>query len=95
MTVHEGKKREKPHKCTTCTSEFVSKRDLNRHVHIVHEGKKPHKCDTCDKAFTTKQTLTNHMKRSMTIKNIDQNWKSSDSSYDVDCTDFWQFLFFE
>ena len=59
MTVHEGKKREKPHKCTTCASEFVSKGDLNRHVNIVHEGKKPYKCD---KAFTRKHTLTNHMK---------------------------------
>ena len=63
MTFHEGKKLEKPHKCTNCNSEFRSKGDLNRHVNIVHEGKKPHKCDICDKAFTRKNTLTNHMKK--------------------------------
>ena len=32
------KNAKKPHECTTCNSEFVSKGDLNWHIDIVQEG---------------------------------------------------------
>ena len=38
LCVHNG---ERSFKCDICNGGFTSKKDLNRHISSVHEGKRP------------------------------------------------------
>ena len=46
-SVHEGKK---PFRCEVCDYSCTEKRNMIRHISLVHEGKK-NKCDICNKKF--------------------------------------------
>ena len=61
----------KQHKCGTailppichlCGNSFKKKRNLEQHIHTVHEGKKDFKCETCGKDFALMGTLNQHIK---------------------------------
>ena len=40
---------------------FSPRRNLNRHIESVHEGKKSFKCNVCDTAFSEKSNLNGHI----------------------------------
>ena len=61
----------KQHKCGTatsppichlCGSQFKKKRNLDQHIHTVHEGNKDFKCESCGKDFALMGTLNQHKK---------------------------------
>ena len=48
--VHERDK-QKLHTCEVCNRDYLSKKDLSRHILRVHEKIKPFGCDLCEKTF--------------------------------------------
>ena len=48
--------------CITCSKIFSTKRNLNRHIKIVHLKEYNFSCDQCDKSFGLDQTLQRHVK---------------------------------
>ena len=50
----------KYHKCDSCDKSFRKNKELERHLHTVHDGYKAHKCDYCDKSFLDAETLKKH-----------------------------------
>ena len=59
--------RPRPFKCEICENEhfitktFLARKDLNRHIAAVHEGKKPFKCKICNFEFSLKGNLNKHI----------------------------------
>ncbi|TGZ82386.1 hypothetical protein EX30DRAFT_183858 [Ascodesmis nigricans] len=55
--------RDRPHACTFpgCSSTFVRKTDLARHVAGVHEKRKDHQCPRCGEGFPRKDTMRRHV----------------------------------
>lgn len=51
---------EKKFDCGICLKGFKERRELQRHMHIVHSDKKPFQCDVCHRAFALKYMLTRH-----------------------------------
>ncbi|XP_062314839.1 telomere zinc finger-associated protein [Osmerus eperlanus] len=49
-----------PNKCTTCTEQFMHKRDLTIHLIKVHGFPKPHACSVCPKCFLSRTELRVH-----------------------------------
>ena len=47
-------------KCHIC-GKFYEKRNLNRHISTVHEGKRDYKCEYCGLEFASAQTLKIHV----------------------------------
>ena len=43
--------------CHLCGSQFKKKRNLDQHIHTVHEGNKDFKCESCGKDFALMGTL--------------------------------------
>lgn len=60
---------EKEFKCEFCPKTFNVKRDLERHLNIVHVQEAKYKCELCNKTFTDKRYLSTHLKRHSGIKN--------------------------
>ena len=46
--------------CPLCKISFSSTKELNDHIHKVHNVAKEHNCDMCDRVYTTKCLLTMH-----------------------------------
>ncbi|XP_034552419.1 telomere zinc finger-associated protein isoform X2 [Notolabrus celidotus] len=49
-----------PYKCSTCTEQFMYKKNLTTHLMKVHGHPKPHACPQCPKTFLTKTELRVH-----------------------------------
>ena len=49
--------------CHFCSSAFVEKRHLDRHIRRVHTGVRNFPCDHCDKSFYEKYELNYHYRR--------------------------------
>ena len=48
-------------KCSICTKEYSTKKNLKRHLVIVHEAGKSHICGKCDKKFGDRKELKGHV----------------------------------
>ena len=48
--------------CPKCFKTLGSKRNLEQHIAIVHEGLKPFKCDLCGESFVTKRSQVKHVR---------------------------------
>ncbi|XP_039449418.1 zinc finger protein 816-like [Culex pipiens pallens] len=46
--------------CEICAKEFKTKKQLNDHLEVVHQGTKRYKCDICNKSFTRNASLAEH-----------------------------------
>ncbi|XP_037540586.1 telomere zinc finger-associated protein [Nematolebias whitei] len=55
--THTG---EMPHKCSTCSEQFMYKRNLTMHMMKAHGHPKPHACPQCPKTFLTRTELRVH-----------------------------------
>uniref|UniRef100_A0A0N5AZB5 Zinc finger protein n=1 Tax=Syphacia muris TaxID=451379 RepID=A0A0N5AZB5_9BILA len=51
--------RKRPYNCTTCSSRFGSKMELEEHQNS-HTGQKPFECNMCKARFNRRSTLWNH-----------------------------------
>ena len=56
--------------CNYCTRMFKERRNLTRHVSVVHHNVKPFFCEDCKKAFGSKQELVRHSEKSCRFRNI-------------------------
>ena len=56
--------------CQHCGKGFKSKRNLERHIQVVHtsDSNKKYQCNQCGKGFTTNQNLRNHMNIHLGLK---------------------------
>jgi len=48
------------YECPVCSRAFKQKRDMLRHVRIVHNKDKPYICNVCGKASSTSSNLKRH-----------------------------------
>uniref|UniRef100_A0A8C8G0H0 Zinc finger and BTB domain containing 48 n=1 Tax=Oncorhynchus tshawytscha TaxID=74940 RepID=A0A8C8G0H0_ONCTS len=51
---------EMPNKCTSCSEQFMHKKDLRSHEIKIHGAPKPHACSLCSKAYLSKTELRLH-----------------------------------
>ncbi|RXM94621.1 Zinc finger and BTB domain-containing protein 48 [Acipenser ruthenus] len=51
---------EMPYKCTSCTEQFMQKKDLKSHLIKIHGAPKPHACSLCPKCFLSRTELRLH-----------------------------------
>ncbi|XP_041701602.1 telomere zinc finger-associated protein-like [Coregonus clupeaformis] len=51
---------EMPNKCTSCSEQFMHKKDLRNHEIKIHGAPKPHACSLCSKAYLSKTELRLH-----------------------------------
>ncbi|KAL1020590.1 hypothetical protein UPYG_G00002130 [Umbra pygmaea] len=51
---------EMPNKCTSCSEQFMHKKDLRNHEIKIHGAPKPHACTLCSKAYLSKTELRLH-----------------------------------
>ena len=47
--------------CNDCNKGFGSKRNLNRHRALVHQGERPHQCPGCKKTDGKKHNMKTHI----------------------------------
>ena len=77
-------KLQEPLSCNMCNQTFTRKRNLKRHIAIVHEGSKNYKCNKCDEAFADASKLRKHKK---SIHNIEPEkptpFNDKGSSFDM------------
>ncbi|KAM9343540.1 zinc finger and BTB domain-containing protein 8A isoform 1-T2 [Pholidichthys leucotaenia] len=52
---------EMPHKCSTCSEQFMYKKNLTIHMMKVHGHPKPHACTECPKTFLSRTELRVHV----------------------------------
>ena len=48
------------HPCPHCLTKFLSPRDRDRHVRLVHEKRRDHKCPHCNSRFGTAGDMGRH-----------------------------------
>lgn len=46
--------------CENCPKSFKERRELARHIQIVHTANRPFQCDECNRSFALKYMLTRH-----------------------------------
>ena len=56
--------KERKHCCTLCSSKFLEKRHLDRHLRRIHSGIKNYICNVCGKGFYERYELNYHWKMS-------------------------------
>lgn len=59
VTVNRQKDKERPYKCTQCSSSYMNKVSLIQHTRL-HTGVNLFRCEICTKVFVQKENLTNH-----------------------------------
>lgn len=52
---------EKKFQCEHCLKGFKEKREMIRHLHLVHTKKRPFQCDQCPRAFAFRYMLNRHL----------------------------------
>ena len=57
--IHEGFKGD--HKCSSCEKTYFTKKLLEEHFEIVHQGIRKFHCDSCGKNMATKKGLKVHI----------------------------------
>ena len=57
--------KERKHHCTLCSSKFLEKRHLDRHLRRIHSGIKNYICNVCGKGFYERYELNYHWKTSL------------------------------
>ena len=70
--VYQNKDFDKNHKCESCDKSFKSRKNLNMHIHTVHEGQKDYKCESCSKSFTQGHNLKNHIQKIHEVGNYNK-----------------------
>lgn len=58
-SVHD---KQKPFKCSKCTSAFGFKDGLKRHEEMVHQQLRPYSCSKCNQTFKTKSHMNTHIR---------------------------------
>ena len=61
--------KERKHYCTICSSKFLEKRHLDRHLRRIHSGIKNYICNVCGKGFYERYELNYHWKTSISCYN--------------------------
>ena len=49
--------------CNNCTKKFKKRKNLTRHVSVVHHNVRPFSCEDCKKAFSSNQELVHHSEK--------------------------------
>ena len=66
--------------CDKCVQVFVTLRNLNNHVRVMHDSGE-HKCERCDEVFRDKSVLLSHLQRKTCYWKCKQcNYKSLKNS---------------
>ena len=58
--AHDGTKPEKKLKCTLCDKAFYTKKAINEHISVIHEGIK-NQCEFCDAVLAGENSLARHI----------------------------------
>ena len=54
--------------CSYCTKGFTERKNLVRHVRVVHHNVRPFSCEDCKKTFASKQELVRHSENGCPIQ---------------------------
>ena len=72
--------KERKHYCTLCSSKFLEKRHLDRHLRRIHSGIKNYICNVCGKGFFERYELNYHWKTSSSCCNSPVNCSNNNNS---------------
>ena len=79
--------KERKHNCTLCSSKFLEKRHLDRHLRRCHSGGiKNFICNVCGKGFYERYELNYHWKTSLACSNHSSLLTCGENTNDITIT---------
>lgn len=76
MTIHSD---DRPFKCFHCEKSFKRKKDMNRHIRLMHTKERLHSCSFCERGFLTPRKLEIHKKTHLDANNKKKSVEKTDN----------------